>query len=269
MLRNQAGVGTPFANDDCEEISPQSERLMQAPQLALFAHQIARNAQRLTAYGSTKFPDTCLNQYWATSKCRVQRWQESLGQLDRALISDPDDHPHYWNYHAPTVAEIFFGDMVSAVWTGLLRSASADDANSLVPNIFESERAARDRAATLLARACDLNLRRRSPIAVLDHLHTARKQADIWVDLLVGYIWPQPNVYACGILPNRVAQNAENVDLLRRKNALAQLDRRVAVEMKNMFKCLEFAETDNGNKNREICLTIQDCLANAKLVEAV
>jgi len=242
---------------------------MQAPQLALFAHQIARNAHRLTAYGSTHYPDTCLNQYWATSKCRLQKWQDSLGQLDRALISDPDDHPNYWNYHAPTVAEIFFGDMVSAVWTAVLRSSSTDEVGSLVNNIFESERAARDRAAGLLARACDLNLRRRAPIAVLDHLHTARKQADIWVDLMVGYIWPQPDVYSCGILPNRVAQNAENITALRRRDALGPLDRRMTVEIKNMFKCMPFAETDNGNQNREICMTIQDCLAGAKLIQSV
>ena len=242
---------------------------MQAPQLALFAHQIARNSQRLTAHGCTKFPDSCLNQYWANSKCRVQKWQESLGQLDRALISDPDDHPHYWNLHAPTVAEIFFGDMVSAVWTALLRSASADDANALVPNIFQSERSARDRAASLLARACDLNLRRRKPIAVLDHLNTTRKQADIWVDLLVGYVWPQRDVFTCGILPERVEQNAENIAMLRRRNALTQLDRRVAVEMQNMFECIKFPETDNGNRNRDICMTIQNCLANATLVEQV
>ena len=241
---------------------------MQAPQLALFAHQIARNAQRLTAYGSTYFPDNSLNQYWATSKCRVQKWQESLGQLDRALISDPDEHPNYWNYHASMVAEIFFGDMVSAVWTAVLRSSSADDNYSLITNIFETERASRDRAASLLERACDLNLRRRAPIAVLDHLLTARKQADIWVDLMVGYIWPQPNVYSCGILPNRVAQNAENISQLRRRNAMGPLDRRVSVEIKNMFKCMPFAETDNGIKNREICMTIQDCLAGARLIQS-
>lgn len=241
---------------------------MQSPELALFAHQIARNAQRLTAYGSTQFPNSDLNQYWANSKCRIQKWQESLGQLDRALISDPDDHPHYWNYHANTVAEVFFGDMVSAVWTAVLRSSSADESYTMVSGIFESERAARDRAARLLERACDLNLRRRSPIAILDHLHSARKQADIWVDLLVGYIWPQPNVYTCGILPNRVAQNAENIAALRRKGALGPLDRRVSVEIKNMFKCMSLAETDNGNKNREICMTIQHCLANANVIQS-
>lgn len=204
--------------------------------------------------------DETLGDYWAAAKCRTQRWQDALGQLEKNIRTGiSDNHPFYWEQASPVVGEIMFGNVLTSVATAalVLTTASTDDLGPLVTGIFESERESRQRAEMMLERACDRNLRQRRSIPQLRALTTAGRRSGMWIDLFLGYLTDANVAARYAVVPDRVHQNRENMAGLARSATTGKFNRRVLSDIETFFQRYSIRTSSLDHLNLQIALNLQ------------
>ncbi len=232
---------------------------MHAQQLIQLAHLTAQKSSTLSVIDEDQLDGT-LGQYWATAKCRIQRWQDELALLERRIRrGDSDEHPAFWARAAPFISELIFANVLTSVATAtvLTVSESADDLAPIVVGVSESERDSRQRALTMLELACDRNLRQRRPIPQLSNLVTACEQSAAWTDLFLGYIDGSSKAARCGFVVERVKNNYSNCLALRQSGSIAKFQRRVSADIEQFFDNYPIKPSALGHLNSKIAHTLE------------
>jgi hypothetical protein len=130
-----------------------------------------------------QLPQAELERYWTASKCRQDRWQLALSELkeSRSQLIGPTGNLH--RYAWGTFEEIFTGEILARVWTGVLSSFDArhqtDYAQPVAQSVLAGQLEVRYRTLTLLSTA------RALPLAALVELNRLRRLCERWTDLLV------------------------------------------------------------------------------------
>ena len=158
---------------------------MQARQLVEVAALLASHGPGLVEGPATVSP-SALQQYWAASKCRCQRW---LSAVKRLALPDAADSEHRAASAAelrPLLEEIFLAEMVLRVWTAVLvsydRRRGICEAEPIAQNVLASHLEVRTRALVLLVHSPLLSAEE----AVL--LNRMRRRSERWTDLLLGHL---------------------------------------------------------------------------------
>lgn len=133
-----------------------------------------------------KLPQRELERYWTASKCRQDRWQLALVELKDCrsrLIGVTGGLQRFaWG----TFEEIFTGEILTRVWTGVLAAFDArhgtDHAEPVARSVLAGHLEVRCRALSLLSTAREL------PLADLVELNRLRRLCERWTDLLLAEI---------------------------------------------------------------------------------
>jgi len=144
---------------------------MHAGELIELAGLVAAHSPVLIE-GHRRIPAECIEQYWTSSKVRMDRWA-------RTLKGDAVFGPRVRG----TIEEIFAGEVLARVWTAVLsaydRRRGADEAEPVARSVLIGHVEARHRALTWLLRAAEIDAK-----AAVE-LNRLRRRAERWTDLLI------------------------------------------------------------------------------------
>jgi len=154
-------------------------------------------------------PEGAIQEYWAASKCRLNRWASVLKRFSPtpAPLSGRRRQP------GPAVFRAVLEEMVSAeiltrVWAALMqmydRYHEADQMAPVAHSIFSSHMEARTRMLSLLLTASGIDTATRS------ELNELRCQADRWADVLIGSLAEGQGASEYAVDPERASNFAED-----------------------------------------------------------
>ncbi|HWB08730.1 MAG TPA: hypothetical protein VG826_05885 [Pirellulales bacterium] len=172
---------------------------MNIGELLELAAVVTARAPRLVGVAA-ELPSETLERYWSASKCRNERWAQSLRRL-----ANPDDEPPSQELDdcVAVLQEILCSEVLTRVWAAVLtaydRRRRTADAEPVARNVLAGHLEARHRALTLLVRG------RNVPSREAAELNRLRRQSERWNDMLIGHL----------LLTEDVAEFAFDAELAR------------------------------------------------------
>jgi hypothetical protein len=148
-----------------------------------------------------------LDQYWTTSKCRLDRWGRALkgiGQYPASL--NLSQQPAMAENAYATLEEILLSEVLTRVWTAVLvgydQKRGTQGAELIARSVYAGHLEARHRAMKFLVEGPGVN----SHEALA--LNRVRRRAEYWSDLLVGYVAGVAEISEFAVDPHRAAEFA-------------------------------------------------------------
>ena len=182
---------------------------MHARDLAELAALVAVHAP-LLAEGHGRVPTSTSEQYWAASKCRLDRWTRLLVQLRAAGDEPVRPATLSWARIRPALEEILVSELLTRLWAATaVAYDTAHGEDDLVPvaqNIFSDHLDVRRRLLELLADGRVIEL----PEAVaLNHL---RRRVERWTDMLLAHLARLTDISLYAFDTARAGDFAEDLD---------------------------------------------------------
>jgi hypothetical protein len=209
---------------------------------------LVKSVERLSEQG--------LEQYWTTSKVRLDRWCRSLRNF-ATMAGDPKWRQVHWPRIRAIIEEILSSEMLTRVWAGVLcahdRQHKLDEAEPIARSVMLGHLEARHRVLTLLLNTPGLDLK---SAAKLSRLH---ERCERWTDLLVGYLISLGDLseFAFDPAPARdFAQDLRDEGVQPGRRMVWPL---ILASLRGSFRQEFAAETPNADLNQRIAAGILAC----------
>ncbi|HEX4145645.1 MAG TPA: hypothetical protein VHY91_19220 [Pirellulales bacterium] len=229
---------------------------MHARQLVEVAALVASHGPVLVE-GKAVISHSALEQYWATSKCRCERWLRSVKRLAAYDTADDELLATLAAEIRPLLEEIFLSEMVLRVWTAILyaydRRRGTNDAEPVAQNVLSSHLEVRARALVLLVHSPLLD----GEEAVL--LNRMRRRMERWTDLLLGHLHGSYNVSELGFDADRVVEFSADLKRQPRKAAQRQAWGLTLAALRLAFERGLAEASPNTMANHDIAASILAC----------
>jgi hypothetical protein len=222
---------------------------MHARDLAELGALIAVNSP-VIAQGAAWLPARLNEEYWAASKCRLDRWGRVLVHLAGAVGQVEIPATLTWPRVRPVLEEILVSELLTRLWTATAvacdASSGEEDLEPVARNIFAGHLDARRRLLGLLADGRVIEL----PEAVkLNHL---RRKVERWTDMLLAHLAPAINTGEFAFENERAKDFAEDLDF-----EAAHAERRLTSQIVLVSLRASFAQglaerAASGDLNRRI-----------------
>jgi small-conductance mechanosensitive channel len=222
---------------------------MHARELAELAALVAVHSP-VIAQGRGRVPHSSTEQYWAASKCRLDRWGRLLRQLAAAAGEPQRPATLAWPRVRPVLEEILVTELLTRMWTAAAAAYDAvhgdQDLEPIARNILAGHLDARRRLLGLLADGRAIQL----PEAVkLNHL---RRRVERWNDMLLAHLAQHIDIGEFAFEPQRARDFAEDLD-----QQSASVERRFTCQLVLVSMRASFSEgltehSPNGDLNRRI-----------------
>jgi len=180
----------------------------------MHARELIELAALVSAHGpilvrsDQQIPAGGVEQYWMSSKVRLDRWTRSLKEFTRQIDADAQNRQRQWPEVRGVLEEILTGEILTRVWAAVLcaydRSRGSDDAEPVARSVMIGHSEARHRVLTLLSRTSGIEAK----TAV--KLNRLRRHAERWTDLLVGRLADIQDVGEFAVDPKRAMDFAED-----------------------------------------------------------
>jgi hypothetical protein len=148
--------------------------------------------------------------YWAASKCRLDRWTRLLKKLADAAGGQPRPPTLSWQRIRPTLEEIIATELLTRLWAAAAAAYdAARDEQELAPvarNVLAGHLDVRRRLLSLLADGQSLET---SEAAALDQL---RRRIERWTDMLLAHFAPLIAIDPFAFDPARASDFADDLD---------------------------------------------------------
>lgn len=189
---------------------------MHARDLAELAALVAVHSP-LIIEGAGRVPAGASEEYWAASKCRLDRWTRLLKQLTAAATEPQLPATLSWARVRPALEEIIASELLARLWAAVAVGYDAvrgdDDLAPAARNILAGHLDVRRRLLALLADGRAIEL----PNAVrLNHL---RRRVERWNDMLLAHVGPWVAIDEFAFEPGRARDFSEDLD---RQSACSQ-----------------------------------------------
>lgn len=202
--------------------------------------------------------ETSIDQYWAASKCRLDRWGRTLkhlatqtgqagpgsGQLDSSLIRG-------------VVEEILTGEVLTRVWTAVMcgydRHRGTDRMEPVVRSVMIGHLEARHRVLTLLVGEPGIDTEQ------VVKLNRLRRSTERWADMLVGYLGGLYGTDEFAIDPERAAEFAEDLSYRSRLKGGRHAWPLIQASLRAGFARGLTADSPNADLNHKIAVSILAC----------
>jgi len=209
-------------------------------------------------YGTQQISATGVEQYWTTSKCRMDRWNRSLKNFSQqAEDSDPDNRRRRWTLVRGVLEEILTGEMLTRVWTAVLsaydRHQGASGSEELARSVMLGHLEARHRALTLMVRGPGIDA---EAAVKLNHL---RRRTERWTDLLVGYLSGLHDVGEFAFDPARAKDFAEDLQYQSNLKGGRHAWPLVLTSLRAAFRNGLSSASPNADLNARIASAILSC----------
>jgi len=222
---------------------------MHARDLAELAALVAVHAP-VIVQGAGRVPHSSSEQYWAASKCRLDRWGRLLRQLTAATGEIERPATLAWPRIRPVLEEILVAEMLTRLWTAVACAYDAarcdQDLEPVARSILGGQLEARQRLLSLLSDGRVIAL----PEAVqLNHL---RRRVERWTDMLLAHVADAIDVAEFAFEPERARDFADDLD-----HDSAQSERRFTCQLVLVSLQASFAQglserSPNADLNRHI-----------------
>jgi len=127
---------------------------------------------------------SAVEQYWTSSKCRLDRWTRVLKTYATTSHFDRAHAARQWTQVRPALEEILTGEILTRTWTAVLCAMDQrhghDEAGPMARSVLLGHLEARRRALSLLVHGPGVDTRE----AV--SLNRLRRSTERWSDLLLG-----------------------------------------------------------------------------------
>jgi hypothetical protein len=204
--------------------------------------------------GAASFSPARLDQYWATSKCRVESWHRALKCAAPNLAECYDEEFDNRIQLRATLDEIFVGEMLTRVWSAVLvghdrlQHCSVD--GPIARNVLVSHVEARHRALSLLLDADGFSPRQALAI------DRTRRRAERWTDVLIGGLLGACDVSEFAVQAERAVDFADDLSRRRAEAGGCQSWRLTLVSLRAAF-------------GRELCPVAANPEANARITASI
>lgn len=179
---------------------------MHARELVELAALISAQGPAL-AKGSAPIPAGSVEQYWAASKIRLDRWARMLKEFSQEVANDQRQAAS--DRLATIVEEILMTEILTRVWgaamAGYDRRRGTSSAEPIARSVMIGHMEARHRTLTILVQGRGLD---RDAVARLNDL---RRRVERWTDLLLANLLGPDEVGEYAIEPERAREFAEDV----------------------------------------------------------
>ncbi len=229
---------------------------MHVRELVDVAGVVAYNGPLLIA-GAGALAPAPLEQYWATSKCRVEswnrtlkahaRWAEQAGPLDTALKVEL----------RATIEEILVSEILVRVWTAVLvghdRRTRAGIDEPLARSVFDSHMNVQHRALKLLLHSNVFT----TPQAVA--INKLRRRAERWSDVLVGGLLSVCDLTEFAVDAERATDFADDLAHRREQAGGRHAWRLTMVSLRGAFRTGLCPLAANPDGNARVTASILGC----------
>lgn len=148
-----------------------------------------------------------IEQYWTTSKVRLDRWAWALKQFRQQADAKPQGRPQ--PAMRGVLEEVLVSELLTRVWTAVLsiydRQRGDAEVEPVGRSVLLGHMEARHRVLTLMLHGPGLDAE-----AALD-LNHVRRRAERWTDLLIGSLMRIEDVSEFAIEPDRAKDFADDI----------------------------------------------------------
>jgi hypothetical protein len=229
---------------------------MHARELVELATLISAHGPALLESGEL-LPEQSIEQYWTTSKVRLDRWAWRLRTFCNEAKLRPQHCRHLWPEIECVLEEILTSEMLTRVWTGLLcaydRCRGTDIAEPVARSVLIGHMEARHRVLTLLVHAQGI-----APDAAIK-LNRLRRRAERWTDVLVGHLVRLSDVTEFAFDADRATEFAADLQYRGTQSGGKQVWPLLLASVRAGFHLKLGVESPNADLNARIAASILSC----------
>ncbi len=202
-------------------------------------------------------PAESIEQYWTTSKVRLDRWAWRLKEFGAPSERRNPSRWNQWVAVQGVFEEILTGEILTRVWTAVLcaydRRRGTDEAEPVARSVLIGHMEARHRVLTLLVRAADAE----SESAI--KLNQLRRRAERWTDLMIGSLIELHDVAEFAFDPQRAKDFADDLHHRSKQHGGRHVWPLMMASMRAAFRQTAGAESPNADLNSRIGTAILSC----------
>jgi hypothetical protein len=201
-----------------------------------------------------------IEQYWTTSKVRLDRWACRLKTFSQQTNRDAKRQRTQWPTTYGVMEEILVSEMLTRVWTALLsahdRQHGRDDAEPIARSVMIGHMEARHRVLSLMVHGPDIRV---EAAVRLNHL---RRRTERWTDLLIGHLPRQYDVSEFATDPQRARDFADDVQQRSRLAGGRNTWPLITASLRAAFRCGLSPVSPNADLNARIANSILSCFSS-------
>ncbi len=232
----------------------------------MHARELVELAGLVSTHGSVLIhsgqpvPAQSIEQYWTTSKVRLERWIWRLKRHTEGADADARQRRRQWPETRGTIEEILTCEMLTRVWSAVLcacdRQRGDDETLPVARSVLIGHMEARHRALTLMARGQGIDAE------AAQQLNQLRRRVERWTDLLVGYLACRHDVSELAFDPDRAREFAGDY---RQRSALrggGQAWPLALASLRAAFQECLSDESPNADLNARLASSILACFSD-------
>lgn len=233
----------------------------------MHSRDLVELAAVVATHGSTfistpgALPPGAIEQYWTSSKCRLDRWNRALKNL-RADHSDSiaaatREVEHGSTEPLPILEEVLISDILTRVWSGVLcaydRRYGGREVESIARSIWLGHLETRHRVMALL-----VNDHAIEPAAAVA-LNRLRRRTERWADLLLGQLLGSHDVSEFAVVHERAREFADDLHHQQQQPGGEHAWPLTLASLRGAFRAGVCEATPNGDANARIAASIVAC----------
>lgn len=232
---------------------------MHARELMELAALVANHSATLIE-SPAPISETSIQQYWATSKCRLDRWSRAIREHGSLHDNGAVAPELYWRRVRPVLEEILIGEALTRVWTAVLtlgdRQRGTNEGEPVGRSIYIGHIEARHRALHLMVYGQGINT------ADAVALNRLRRRTERWTDLLLGYILQEEDLYDLAFDPDRAREFGEDLGREPRSPGARRTWPIVLTSLRAAYKHGLDLNSANGDLNEQIASAVLACFSS-------
>jgi hypothetical protein len=206
-------------------------------------------------HSDATIPAAGVEQYWISSKLRLDRWARSLKEFARGADAPAAGHRVSPVEMRGVLEEVLTGEILTRVWTAVLcaydRSRGTDAAEPVARSVLIGHVEAKHRVLRLLTHQSGIE-----PAAVAE-LNRLRRRTERWTDLLVGRLAGIHDIAEFAVDPRRAKDFAEDTASRMTPGQLAWP--LTLTSLRAAFREVLVAASPNGDLNARLAAGVLAC----------
>jgi len=210
--------------------------------------------------GAGRVPQLASEQYWSSSKCRLDRWRRLFKQFTASSDAPVKPATLSWPRVRPVLEEILTSELLTRVWTATAAAYDAvrhdQDLEPIARNIYSGHLDIRRRLLALMADGRSLPGK---DVELLDQL---RRRIERWGDMLLAHLADQIDIEEFAFNPQRASDFAADLD---QESAHSERDFTTQLMFTSLRTSFSFGladRTPNSDLNRKIGTAILGCFGD-------
>lgn len=207
--------------------------------------------------GSQRPPQSACEEYWAASRCRLDRWTRILRRLADASTEVVRPTTLTWQRIAPALEEMLVSELLTRIWTAAAvahdRNRDEAELEPIARNIWLGHQEVRRRLLALIADARGLE-----PDEI-EHLEHLRRRMERWCDLLLAHLARDVDITEFAFDPARAVEFADDLDYQAAASERRFTCQLICSSLRAAFTPILAEHSPNADLNRRLAAAIVAC----------